>query len=86
LGHSEIELIQFASPKGEMLTGNANDIGKMHVCFQVDDIESAYAELSDRGVQFWTPVNRITEGPAKDWKFVYFSDPDGVQLELLEIP
>jgi catechol 2,3-dioxygenase-like lactoylglutathione lyase family enzyme len=82
----EIELIQFVEPQGRALGGEANDVGKMHVCFQVDDIRAAYEGLRAKGVQFWTPVNVITEGPAKDWKFVYFSDPDGVQLELLEIP
>jgi catechol 2,3-dioxygenase-like lactoylglutathione lyase family enzyme len=82
----EIELIQFVRPRGEQLGGNANDVGKMHLCFRVDDIQAAYDELRAKGVRFWTPVNVIKEGPAKDWKFVYFSDPDGVQLELLEIP
>lgn len=82
----EIELIQFVRPKGKPLGGDPQDVGKMHVCFQVDDIQAAYDELRAKGVEFWTPVNVIGEGPAKDWKFVYFSDPDGVQLELLEIP
>lgn len=82
----EIELIEFVEPQGRALGGEPNDVGKMHVCFQVDDIQAAYEALSAKGVELWTPVNVITEGPAKDWKFVYFSDPDGVQLELLEIP
>lgn len=86
LAGSEIELIHFVDSDGQVLGGEANDVGKMHICFQVDDIDVAYEELTSRGVQFWTPVNVISEGPAKDWKFVYFSDPDGVQLELLEIP
>ena len=36
-------------------------------------------------MQFYTDVNVVDEGPLAGWRWVYFSDPDGLALELVEI-
>ena len=41
-------------------------------------------ELEGKGVEFMSPLNVETEGHFAGWKWVYFKDPDGVQLELIE--
>lgn len=83
----EIELLEFSTEKGEDCGCGPNSKGKMHVCFEVDDIETTCQELSKKGISFWTPVIEITEDPAfNGMKFVYFTDPNGVQVELLEVP
>lgn len=46
----------------------------------VDDIEAAHAELSSRGVEV-TDIEDLPWG-----RFVHFSDPDGNQWNVQEIP
>ena len=36
-------------------------------------------------MQFYTDVNVVDDGPLAGWRWVYFSDPDGLALELVEI-
>jgi hypothetical protein len=51
----------------------------------VDDIEARKAELEGKGVEFYSDVNVVDEGPLAGWRWCYFSDPDGLALELVEI-
>jgi len=37
------------------------------------------------GVVFYSDVNVVDEGPLAGWRWCYFSDPDGLALELVEI-
>jgi catechol 2,3-dioxygenase-like lactoylglutathione lyase family enzyme len=62
-----------------------NSLGAAHVCFLVDDIEAKKAELEGKGVEFYSDVNVVDEGPLAGWRWCYFSDPDGLALELVEI-
>jgi catechol 2,3-dioxygenase-like lactoylglutathione lyase family enzyme len=87
LNDGEIELLELPALSGDPCQCPPNSPGKMHVCFEVDDIEATVHELKEKGVSVWTPIVVITEDPIfKGSKFVYFSDPDGAQLELLEFP
>ena len=38
-----------------------------------------------KGVTFYSDVNVVDSGPLAGWRWVYFSDPDGLALELVEI-
>ncbi len=49
------------------------------------DIEATKAELEGKGVVFYTDVNVVDSGPLAGWRWCYFSDPDGLALELVEI-
>ena len=62
-----------------------NYLGAAHVCFLVDDIRANKAELESKGVEFYSDVNVVDEGPLAGWRWCYFSDPDGLTLELVEI-
>ena len=62
-----------------------NYLGAAHVCFKVEDVRATKAELEAKGVQFYSDVNVVDEGPLAGWRWVYFSDPDGLALELVEI-
>jgi catechol 2,3-dioxygenase-like lactoylglutathione lyase family enzyme len=62
-----------------------NALGAQHVAFSVDDIEATKAELESKGVTFFSEVNVVDEGVLAGWRWVYFSDPDGNALELVEI-
>lgn len=86
VGNTYVELLEYRNPRGKPYDRGNNDIGAVHLCFQVDDIEDAYRKLSARGVKFNTPPVWIDAGPLAGCAFCYFPDPDNVQLELFQVP
>lgn len=81
-----LELLHFVEPAGD---GKApyprlTNPGITEVAFWVRDIEKTYTELCDRGVKFFSPPQLFElEGLGKA-KAVYFWDPDGTTLELIQ--
>ena len=55
------------------------------MAFLVDDIESSKAALEAKGIDFYGPINKVDEGVLAGWRWVYFEDPDGYPLELVEV-
>jgi catechol 2,3-dioxygenase-like lactoylglutathione lyase family enzyme len=83
---SQIELLQYLSPPSTTRRAAAqNNIGAAHVCFQVADVRARIAELEARGVEFVSNLNVLDEGALAGWRWVYFKDPDGHTLELVEV-
>jgi catechol 2,3-dioxygenase-like lactoylglutathione lyase family enzyme len=86
LGDTTLELLEYRSPPSETAEPlGSNSIGASHVCFLVDDIEAKKAELEAQGIQFFSEVNVVDEGVLAGWRWVYFADPDGYPLELVEV-
>src|SRR3954447_11021818 len=84
--HSTMELIEYANrPASSTESVPNHHLGAAHVCFRVADVEATKAALERQGVAFYSDVNVVDEGPLAGWRWVYFSDPDGLALELLEI-
>lgn len=78
-----VELLEYEHPPG----GDANegvsnnDVGAAHVCFDVDDLEATYDDLSDSGdAEFVNPPQTLENGA----KVAYLYDPDDNVVELLE--
>jgi catechol 2,3-dioxygenase-like lactoylglutathione lyase family enzyme len=84
VGGTRLELIEYVTPRGRPYDRRNNDVGAMHIAFQVDDIDSAYRSLLEKDVQFTGPPATIPAGPLKGWRWTYFLDPDGVALELIQ--
>ena len=83
---SQLELIEYGNRPAESdRPAPNNHMGAAHVCFRVDDVFTKKAELEAKGVEFYSDVNVVDEGPLEGWRWVYFSDPDGLALELVEI-
>ena len=81
-----MELIEYANRPAESVRPVPNNhMGAAHVCFKVDDIRAKKTELEARGVAFYSDVNVVDDGPLAGWRWCYFSDPDGLALELVEI-
>jgi catechol 2,3-dioxygenase-like lactoylglutathione lyase family enzyme len=59
--------------------------GAAHLAIEVDDVEAKKAELEAVGVEFLSEVNVVDEGVLAGWRWVYFRDPFGIVLELVEI-
>jgi glyoxylase I family protein len=76
--HYVIELFSFPDPPKRVSGPEA--CGLRHLAFAVADIGSAIRELNAKGVA--TEPVRVDEFTGK--KFTFFSDPDGLPLELYE--
>ena len=86
LGDTTLELLEYGSPPSETSKPLAsNSRGASHVAFVVEDIEAAKAELEAKGIEFYSDVNVVDEGVLAGWRWVYFEDPDGYPLELVEV-
>jgi len=83
-GNAYVELIQYLSPIGKPYDRMNCDTGNMHLAFRVPDVDKAYAELKEKGVKFNSPPVKISSGHLKDCAFAYFTDPDGVTLEIFQ--
>ncbi len=84
--HSTMELIEYGNRPADNTTHIPNNfLGAAHVCFKVEDIRAKKAELEAKGVVFYSDVNVVDAGPLAGWRWCYFSDPDGLALELVEV-
>lgn len=81
-----IELLEFLSDDVESSRPDLKKISISEVCFQVDDIEKTYRDLKEKGVEFLSEPQTFdfsSQGFGKSIA-VYFKDPDGIILELIE--
>jgi len=81
-----IELIEYVLPRGEKIPLDTNRTGVGHWAFQVDDLYAEYARMITLGVHFKSEPNYITAGVNKGGWAVYFTDPDGITLEMVQPP
>lgn len=86
IGATRIEFLQYHEPDGADFDRTNGDVGSAHICFEVDDLDSAYRELQARGAVFNAPPNEITEGELAGSRWAYLRDPDGIQLEIWQSP
>ena len=85
VGDGQLELLEYLSPPSPVDRPMPNNtLGAMHVAFHVEDMKATVKELEAKGIRFFTRPNVVTEGPLNGWTWVYFCDPDGITLELIE--
>jgi glyoxylase I family protein len=77
-GVYQIELFSFPEPTARPSWPEA--AGLRHLAFEVDDVENSIIELNVKGIVI-EPI-RIDEFTGK--KFTFFTDPDGLPLELYQ--
>jgi len=86
LGDTTVELLEYRNPpSGTPGPITSNSFGASHIAFQVEDIHATKAELEAKGITFYSDVNVVDEGVLAGWRWVYFEDPDGYPLELVEV-
>ena len=82
-----IELIHYLEPQPPNSYGlPVNGIGQVHIAFRVDDIQSQIKKMLEHKIEFMGGPECcvIDEGPLAGWKWIYFKDPDGTNLEFIE--
>jgi methylmalonyl-CoA/ethylmalonyl-CoA epimerase len=86
VGETYIELLEGASPdSGVSQWIREKGAGLFHICFEVDDIDGALAELKAKGVKLRDETPRIGHAGAR----IAFIDPastSDVLIELAELP
>ena len=86
LGDTMLELLEYKSPPSETVRPlGSHSLGASHVAFLVDDIEAKKAELEEKGISFYSDINVVDDGVLAGWRWVYFEDPDGYPLELVQV-
>jgi catechol 2,3-dioxygenase-like lactoylglutathione lyase family enzyme len=86
VGDGLLELLEYVEPGSPVEAPlGQNALGAQHVALRVDDIAAEVARLSARGVEFLSEPTAVDEGVLAGWRWVYFRDPDGILLELVEI-
>lgn len=86
-GHgAHIEFIQYtggASPSSRIEPSMAC---AAHVCLEVSDIEETWKELIAAGASAQGEVALVDNGPVRGLKAGYLRDPEGIIIELIEVP
>lgn len=86
VGNDLLELLEYSAPPSPIDSPMPqNAVGSHHVAFRVDDVGATCARLAERGVRFIAPPMAIDDGVLAGWRWVYFTDPDGITLEFVEI-
>jgi glyoxylase I family protein len=78
-GSYVIELFSFPSPPPRPSYPEA--AGLRHLAFEVNDIEAAACELTEKGIAH----ESVRTDEYTNKRFLFFSDPDGLPIELYEI-
>ena len=78
-GQYTVELFSF--PSSSARPSQPEACGLRHLAFQVDNIEQAVRELRAAGVI----CEAVRIDPYTQSRFTFFTDPDGLPLELYEI-
>ena len=86
LGDTMLELLEYATPEWPIANPMPQYVtGASHVSLQVDDLEAGMKALQAKGIEFFSGPNKVDSGVLAGWRWVYFQDPDGYQLELVQI-
>jgi catechol 2,3-dioxygenase-like lactoylglutathione lyase family enzyme len=83
-----IELLDFVSPgvTGDATRRPMNQLGLTHLSLRVDDVESVAAAIEEFGGTVVRSTRTAFDLGAITLDFVYCTDPDGVRIELMDLP
>jgi len=79
-----LELLEYRNVEREAVDTRTANPGTAHIAFFVEDLESLYASLVERGVPSVSAPVTPTIGPNKGGRAVYMIDPDGVRVEFIQ--
>jgi lactoylglutathione lyase len=82
-----LELFEYIEPEGVPLEQRPCDPGAMHICLEVEALDTLVERLHGDGIATRSPAPvRIPLGDWEGYRSIYVIDPDGITVELLERP
>ncbi|PYV87958.1 MAG: hypothetical protein DMG05_16530 [Acidobacteria bacterium] len=84
-GH-HMEFIEYLQAAGNSVALQPNMAGVAHVCLEVEDIEKTIKTLATLGAAPQGELIEVDSGPFKGCRAIYMRDPNGVIIELEEMP
>lgn len=88
LGNINMDILQYFEPTATKANYSNEQISAMHMCFEVEDLEAAMGRLKELGIEPEGEPIYFNEDDGLKSGFgtgvVYFKDPDGTNLELIE--
>lgn len=88
LGNINMDILQYVEPTATKANYSNEQISAMHMCFEVEDLEAAMGRLKELGIEPEGEPIYFNEDDGLKSGFgtgvVYFKDPDGTNLELIE--
>ena len=86
-GGGALELLQYLDRDEPALPDGTAHPGNVHVCLQVDDMDAAHAHAVACGARTVGdgPIE-VAAGPNVGMRVAYLRDPDGVTIELRQLP
>ncbi|NUM78797.1 VOC family protein [candidate division KSB1 bacterium] len=80
LGDTILELFGVPEIRGEVISNVNEVVGYKHICLLVDSVDAEYARLAQAQVKFRIIPTTIQA----QVRIAFFSDPDGMDIELIE--
>jgi catechol 2,3-dioxygenase-like lactoylglutathione lyase family enzyme len=81
-----LELLQYLDPSPGTVDMETYNAGNAHLCLQTDDLAAEFQRLADITVFRCDHPVDIPFGPYKGGRVAYFRDPDGITIELIQLP
>jgi catechol 2,3-dioxygenase-like lactoylglutathione lyase family enzyme len=83
-----IELLGFEAPgfTGDGERRPMNQLGLTHLSLRVDDVDQVASAIEERGGTVVGGTRTTLELPGARLDFLYCTDPDGVRIELMDLP
>lgn len=85
-GGTMLELIHYLVPGSAQVDMETYNVGNGHLCLVTDDLDGDYERMRDHAeLRSAVPVE-IPAGPYQGARVCYMRDPDGITVELIELP
>ncbi len=85
-GGVSLELLQYLDRSDPPYDPATAHPGNVHVCLRVDDMGAAHRHAVESGAQPVSEPIEVSGGPNAGARVAYLRDPDGVTIELFELP
>jgi catechol 2,3-dioxygenase-like lactoylglutathione lyase family enzyme len=85
-GGTVLELLEYQNPSPQRVDMETYNAGNAHLCLVVDDLGADFERLRERVVFRHQEPVEIPWGPYMGGKACYLRDPDGISIELIELP
>jgi catechol 2,3-dioxygenase-like lactoylglutathione lyase family enzyme len=85
-GGTVLELLEYLEPRRKFVDMETYNVGNAHLCLVVEDLGAEFRRMQGRGnFRSSKPVD-IPWGHFAGGKSCYVRDPDGISIELVELP